>query len=74
MKKLIVIVKFGLLVQEITSAGGKTVWGNPADIGKVVGGETFDVVLDNNGKDLEAVRYTQDLLHQISPFYINCNV
>lgn len=40
---------------EITSAGGKTVWGNPADIGKVVGGEAFDVVLDNNGKDLEAV-------------------
>ncbi|XP_021759021.1 chloroplast stem-loop binding protein of 41 kDa a, chloroplastic-like [Chenopodium quinoa] len=40
---------------EITSAGGKTIWGNPADIGSVVGGETFDVVLDNNGKDLEAV-------------------
>ena len=42
--------------QEIGSAGGRTVWGNPAEVGSVVGGEAFDVVLDNNGKDLEAVR------------------
>ncbi|KAK2455549.1 chloroplast stem-loop binding protein of 41 kDa a, chloroplastic [Trifolium repens] len=41
---------------EIVSAGGSTVWGNPADVGSIVGGEAFDVVLDNNGKDLEAVR------------------
>lgn len=41
---------------EIASAGGSTVWGSPADVGSVVGGETFDVVLDNNGKDLDAVR------------------
>ncbi|KAK7270267.1 hypothetical protein RIF29_23287 [Crotalaria pallida] len=41
---------------EIVSAGGRTVWGNPADVGSVVGGETFDAVLDNNGKDLETVR------------------
>lgn len=45
---------------EITSAGGKTVWGDPADIGKVVGGEAFDVVLDNNGKDLETVKPVVD--------------
>lgn len=31
-------------------------WGNPADVANVVGGETFDVVLDNNGKDLDTVR------------------
>ena len=31
-------------------------WGNPADVATVVGGETFDVVLDNNGKDLDTVR------------------
>lgn len=43
--------------QEIVSAGGRTVWGNPADVGKAVGGATFDVVLDNNGKDLDAVRF-----------------
>jgi hypothetical protein len=43
--------------QEIVSAGGRTVWGKPADVGKVVGGATFDVVLDNNGKDLDAVRF-----------------
>lgn len=43
--------------QEIVSGGGKTVWGNPADVANVVGGETFDVVLDNNGKDLDTVRY-----------------
>ncbi|CAO2833601.1 unnamed protein product [Amaranthus hypochondriacus] len=42
-------------LSEITSAGGKTVWGDPADIGKVVGGDTFDVVLENNGKDFETV-------------------
>lgn len=38
------------------SAGGKTVWGDPAEVGKVVGGAEFDVVLDNNGKDLDTVR------------------
>lgn len=43
--------------QEIVSAGGRTVWGNAADVGKAVGGATFDVVLDNNGKDLDAVRF-----------------
>lgn len=45
---------------EITSAGGKTVWGDPADVGKVVAGATFDVVLDNNGKDLDTVRPVVD--------------
>ncbi|KAJ0255010.1 Chloroplast stem-loop binding protein of 41 kDa a [Hirschfeldia incana] len=45
---------------EIVSGGGKTVWGNPADVATVVGGETFDVVLDNNGKDLDAVRPVAD--------------
>lgn len=43
-------------LQEIVSGGGKTVWGEPGDVGKVVGGEAFDVVLDNNGKDLDTVR------------------
>ncbi|KAB5557437.1 hypothetical protein DKX38_008346 [Salix brachista] len=42
---------------EIVGAGGKTVWGNPAEVGKLVEGETFDVVLDNNGKDLDTVRF-----------------
>ncbi|KAJ4727480.1 chloroplast stem-loop binding protein of 41 kDa [Melia azedarach] len=45
---------------EIVSAGGKTVWGDPADVGKVVGDATFDVVLDNNGKNLDAVRPVAD--------------
>ena len=45
-----------LLGQELTSAGGKTVWGDPADVGAAVGGASFDVVLDNNGKDLDAVK------------------
>ena len=39
------------------SGGGKTVWGDPAEVGKVVGGAAFDVVLDNNGKDLDTVRF-----------------
>ncbi|KAK6937518.1 NAD-dependent epimerase/dehydratase [Dillenia turbinata] len=41
---------------EIVSAGGKTVWGDPGEVGKVVGGAEFDVVLDNNGKDLDTVK------------------
>ncbi|CAA0828106.1 Chloroplast stem-loop binding protein of 41 kDa a- chloroplastic [Striga hermonthica] len=45
---------------EIVSAGGKTVWGEPADIGEVLEGAAFDVVLDNNGKDLDAVRPVAD--------------
>lgn len=33
-------------------------WGDPADIGKAIGGgDTFDVVLENNGKDFETVGY-----------------
>ncbi len=39
------------------SAGGRTVWGDPAEVGKAVEGATFDVVLDNNGKDLDTVRF-----------------
>jgi hypothetical protein len=45
--------------QELTGAGGKTVWGDPADIGAAVGGASFDVVLDNNGKGLDAVKYVR---------------
>ncbi|XP_020101566.1 chloroplast stem-loop binding protein of 41 kDa a, chloroplastic [Ananas comosus] len=45
---------------ELRSAGGKTVWGDPADVGKIVGAESFDVVLDNNGKDLDAVKPVAD--------------
>lgn len=45
---------------EIVIAGGKTVWGDPADIGKVLEGAAFDAVLDNNGKDLETVRPVVD--------------
>ncbi|CAN6180542.1 unnamed protein product [Urochloa humidicola] len=45
---------------ELTSAGGKTVWGDPSDVGLAVGGASFDVVLDNNGKDLDAVRSVAD--------------
>ncbi|GAV57782.1 Epimerase domain-containing protein [Cephalotus follicularis] len=41
---------------EIVSAGGKTLWGDPAEVGKIVAGTAFDVVLDNNGKDLETVK------------------
>lgn len=48
------------LSQEIVSAGGKTIWGAPADVGTVVGGATFDVVLDNNGKDLDTVRFVSN--------------
>ncbi|XP_059625864.1 chloroplast stem-loop binding protein of 41 kDa a, chloroplastic [Cornus florida] len=45
---------------EIVSSGGSTVWGEPAEVGKVVEGAAFDVVLDNNGKDLDTVRPVVD--------------
>ncbi|CAN6213529.1 unnamed protein product [Urochloa humidicola] len=45
---------------ELTAAGGKTVWGDPSDVGAAVGVASFDVVLDNNGKDLDAVRPVAD--------------
>lgn len=46
---------------ELTSAGATTVWGDPADVGAAVGGgASFDVVLDNNGKDLDAVKPVVD--------------
>ena len=32
-------------------------WGSPSDIGAVVGSASYDVVLDNNGKDMDAVKY-----------------
>ncbi|KAG1338469.1 chloroplast stem-loop binding protein of 41 kDa a, chloroplastic [Cocos nucifera] len=41
---------------ELASAGGRMVWGDPAEVGKIVGTAAFDVVLDNNGKDLDAVK------------------
>ncbi|BBH10300.1 chloroplast stem-loop binding protein of 41 kDa, partial [Prunus dulcis] len=42
------------------SCWGKTVWGEPADIGKIMEGTAFDVVLENNGKDLDTVRPVAD--------------
>jgi len=38
---------------ELRDLGVATVWGEPADCAAVTGGEQFDVVVDNNGKDLE---------------------
>ena len=32
-------------------------WGDPTEIGKVLEGAQFDAVLDNNGKDLDTVRF-----------------
>ncbi|GJW31644.1 chloroplast stem-loop binding protein of 41 kDa a, chloroplastic [Tanacetum coccineum] len=45
---------------EIVEGGGKTVWGEPSAIGTVLEGLTFDVVLDNNGKDLDTVKPVVD--------------
>ncbi|KVH94411.1 NAD(P)-binding domain-containing protein [Cynara cardunculus var. scolymus] len=50
----------GIMLQEIVDGGGKTVWGDVGAIGTVLEGLTFDVVLDNNGKDLDAVRPVAD--------------
>lgn len=45
---------------ELREAGAKTVWGSPSNIGAAVGSASFDVVLDNNGKDLDAVKPVAD--------------
>eukprot|EP00262_Sarcandra_glabra_P007503 TRINITY_DN2035_c0_g1_i1.p1 TRINITY_DN2035_c0_g1~~TRINITY_DN2035_c0_g1_i1.p1 ORF type:complete len:402 (+),score=85.90 TRINITY_DN2035_c0_g1_i1:50-1255(+) len=45
---------------ELVTAGGRTIWGDLADVGKVVQGAAYDVVLDNNGKDLDSVRPVVD--------------
>eukprot|EP00897_Mesotaenium_endlicherianum_P011017 jgi/Mesen1/9944/ME000705S09078 len=45
---------------ELRDLGVTTVWGSPADLAPALGGATFDVVLDNNGKDLEAVQPVAD--------------
>ncbi|KAH7296314.1 hypothetical protein KP509_26G018800 [Ceratopteris richardii] len=45
---------------ELRETGAKTVWGSPSDLSSAVGSASFDVVLDNNGKDLEAVKPVVD--------------
>jgi hypothetical protein len=42
-------------LQELRSVGVKVVWGSPSDVGSKVEG-SFDTVIDNNGKDLDAVQ------------------
>lgn len=45
---------------ELRDLGAQTVWGNPGAIGTVVGSASYDIVLENNGKDLEAVKPVAD--------------
>jgi hypothetical protein len=45
-----------MLLQELRDIGVKTVWGSPSDVAATVGGAKFDVVLENSGKDLDAVK------------------
>ncbi|KAK1412557.1 hypothetical protein QVD17_33912 [Tagetes erecta] len=45
---------------EIVEGGGKTVWGDVDAVGSVLEGLKFDIVLDNNGKDLDAVKPVAD--------------
>ncbi|EEH51915.1 uncharacterized protein MICPUCDRAFT_54145 [Micromonas pusilla CCMP1545] len=40
---------------ELTSAGVKTMWANPNDLATLPGQPEFDVVVDNNGKDMDTV-------------------
>lgn len=43
------------LFDEIRSMGVKTVWADPADVATKHAGAKFDVVVDNNGKDMDTV-------------------
>ncbi|EFJ07654.1 hypothetical protein SELMODRAFT_448337 [Selaginella moellendorffii] len=45
---------------ELRDLGVSTVWGDPKDVGAAVGGKSFHAVLDNNGKDLDAVKPVVD--------------
>ncbi|XP_076932339.1 chloroplast stem-loop binding protein of 41 kDa a, chloroplastic-like [Bidens hawaiensis] len=45
---------------EIVEGGGKIVWGEVDAIGTVLKGLSFDIVLDNNGKDLDTVKPVAD--------------
>jgi len=40
---------------ELTSLGVRTTWSDPCDLASKASGEKFDVVVDNNGKDLASV-------------------
>ena len=40
---------------ELTSAGVQTVWADPGELATKAAGAQFDVVVDNNGKDLDSV-------------------
>jgi len=41
--------------KDLKPLGVKTMWSNPADLKSKLGGAKFDIVCDNNGKDLENV-------------------
>lgn len=41
---------------ELRAAGVTTVWGEAAAAGAATGGAVFDVVIDNNGKDMKGVK------------------
>jgi len=43
------------LFGELRAAGVATAWGEPAALAAALPGQAFDVVVDNNGKDLESV-------------------
>ncbi|KAF3791665.1 Chloroplast stem-loop binding protein of a [Nymphaea thermarum] len=45
---------------ELVDLGAQTIWGDPSNLGKLVDGAAFDVVLDNNGKDLDSVKPVAD--------------
>lgn len=45
----------------------RTVWGEPSDLGRALGPDQyFDVVIDNNGKDLETVGPVIEYAHRVS--------
>ncbi|BBN14397.1 hypothetical protein MPTK1_6g11330 [Marchantia polymorpha subsp. ruderalis] len=45
---------------ELKELGVQTVWGSNTDIGAAVGSAKFEIVLDNNGKDMDAVKPVAD--------------
>ena len=52
---------------ELSAAGVSTVWGNPDELATKLAGSAFDVVVDNNGKDMASVGPVADFAMAAGP-------
>ena len=55
---------------DLKPLGVTTMWSNPADLKSKLGGAKFDIVCDNNGKDLENVGPVAEFAKELSLIHI----